>query len=301
MQRRDLLAGAGAASAVIGLSGCAAATGGAGDGPAGELTVAVTTSTYDTGLVDELHAAFEDRHGVAVNAVAGGSGQNVRRGEDGDVDVVMAHARGLEDEFLRSGAGLNRRDFAFGDFVVVGPPDDPAGVDGAAEANAAFERIAAAEAPFLSRGDDSGTHRKELAVWARADADPGGDWYREAGQGMGETLVAAGQQGAYALSVRGTYLAVRDRVSLEPVVEGPTTGGDPFLANPYGVVPVDPAVHRGVAYEAAMLYLGFLTGRRGQSIIAEFTVDGEQLFFPNALSADPQFRQYVPSDWSPGA
>lgn len=299
MHRRKFLLGAGG----LGLAGAAGGYLGRtlegdakGSAIRGEPSVAVTTSTDGTGLLDELHASFEERFGVRVAAIAGGSGQNVRRGESGDVDAVMAHAPELEAAFLRSGHGIDRRDFAFGDFVVLGPPDDPAGAAEADTARDAFERIAAAEATFYSRGDDSGTHRAELDVWATADAGPSGEWYLETGRGMGDTLVQANQQRAYLLSVRGNYVAMRDRLDLTPVVEGPVTGGDPALENPYGLIAVNPARHPDVEYELASLYIGCLTGPRGQAILENYEVNGEQLFFADGVSETPNFEQYHPPD-----
>ncbi|WP_092901324.1 substrate-binding domain-containing protein [Halostagnicola kamekurae] len=289
--RRSLLAGIGIGAAS---AGCLGRDRSASDGPSGTLTVAVTTSTYDSGLVDELHAAFESEYGVTARAVAAGTGEAIAAGERGDVDAVMAHARPLEDAFIRSGNGINRRDFAVGDFVVAGPADDPAGIADIEDAATAFDRIAAAEASFFSRGDDSGTHVKEREIWDEAGVEPGGEWYRETGQGMGNTLVQANQRDAYLLTVRANYIDMRDRLGLERFVDGPVTGGDPMLDNPYGVIAVNPASEPSVAYELAMYYIGFLTGTRGQELIEGYTIDGEPLFYPSALSESPDFEQYTP-------
>lgn len=291
--RRSLLAGIGIGAAS---AGCLGRDRSASDGPSGTLTVAVTTSTYDSGLVDELHAAFESEYGVTARAVAAGTGEAIAAGERGDVDAVMAHARSLEDAFIRSGNGINRRDFAVGDFVVAGPADDPAEIADIEDAATAFDRIAAAEAPFFSRGDDSGTHIKERAIWDEAGVEPGGEWYRETGQGMGDTLVQANQRDAYLLTVRANYIDMRDRLELERFVDGPITGGDPLLDNPYGVIAVNPASEPSTAYELAMYYIGFLTGTRGQEIIEAYTIDGEPLFYPSALSESPNFEQYTPGE-----
>ncbi|WP_321576106.1 substrate-binding domain-containing protein [Halosolutus gelatinilyticus] len=264
----------------------------------GELTVGVTTSTYDSGLLDVLHAEFESRYGATVRAVSGGTGETIAHGERGDVDAVMAHARSLEDEFIRSGHGINRRDFTFGDFVVAGPPDDPAGIEELTTAHEAFARIAETEAAFLSRGDNSGTHVKELELWDAIGTSPTGEWYLETGQGMGKTLVQAGQRRAYLLTVRGNYIDMRDDLDLERFVEGPVTGGDPTLDNPYGIIVVNPARHPNVEYELAMLYTGFLTGIEGQRIIEDYTIDGKQVFYPDGLSEDPNFEQYSPANES---
>ncbi len=298
-RRRFLSATAGGMAAV--LAGCADADDGGG-GPEvldETLTLTTTTSTYDTGLLDEVNAAFEARYGVEVRAVAQGTGAALETGRAGDSDVVMVHARSLEDEFLRDGHGVNRRDLMFNDFVVVGPDDDPAGIDGTDEATGAFQAVADSEATFVSRGDNSGTHAKELAVWEASGVEPGGEWYREAGSGMGEVLNQADQTPAYTLADRGTFVSQRSELDIDIRVQGPIEGGPELLANPYGVVAVNPGVHENVNYDLAMAYIGFLTSREGQEIIDAYTVEGEQLFFPEVVSADPKFQQYVPEDWSP--
>ena len=262
------------------------------------VTLATTTSTYDTGLLGEVNAAFEARFGVSVEAVAQGTAAALETARNGDADVVLVHARSLEDDFIRDGYGVNRRDLMFNDFVVVGPDDDPAGVTGTNDVTAAFESIAEMESIFISRGDSSGTHEKELDVWETADAEPGGKWYREVGDGMGVVLFQASQEGAYALTDRGSYLSQRSAIDLEILVEGPIEDGPELLANPYGIVAVNPGVHDHVEYDLAMAYIGFLTSIDGQSIIEEYTVEGEQLFFPEALAENPNFEQYVPEDWT---
>ncbi len=268
-------------------------------GVAGEtLTLTTTTSTYDTGLLNELNAPFEDQYGVTVDAVAQGTGAALETARNGDSDVVMVHARSLEDEFMREGYGVNRRDLMFNDFVVVGPADDPAGLEGMDSATEAFATVADTEATFVSRGDNSGTHTKELAIWDAAGIDPGGGWYRETGQGMGAVLNIASEQGAYTLSDRGTYLSQRSEIDLEIVVQGPIEGGPELLANPYGVLAVNPAVHGNVNYDLAMAYIGYLTSPQAQERIENYEANGEQLFFPRALSEDPNFQQYVPEGWS---
>jgi tungstate transport system substrate-binding protein len=301
IQRRTFLATAGSAT-LASLAGCASLLGSGGSGEAdiaGEtLTLTTTTSTYDTGLLDALNAPFEDRYGVTVDAVAQGTGAALETARNGDSDVVMVHARSLEDDFMREGYGVNRRDLMFNDFVVVGPESDPAGIEGSDSATAAFTAIAESGSTFVSRGDNSGTHTKELGIWDAAEADPGGDWYQETGQGMGEVLNIADEQGAYTLSDRGTYLSQQSELSLVILVQGPIEDGPERLANPYGVMAVNPAVHDNVNYQLAMAYIGFLTSPRGQDLIADYTANGEQLFFPRALSEDPDFQQYVPEGWS---
>jgi len=294
IQRRAVLGSM--SLAAFTLSGCLSrdeSTNGV-DGGRGELTVAVTTSTYDAGLLDELHSTFESTYNVSVRTISGGTGETIATGERGDADAVMAHAPPLEAEFLESGYGINRRDVTVGDFIIAGPEADPAGVKDTDTASEAFERIATAEAPFLSRGDTSGTHVKELEVWAESDDEPDGGWYSEAGQGMGETLIQAGQMDAYVLSVRGNFVDMRDRTGLELLLEGPLRDGDPMLENPYGIIAVNPAKHETVDYELAMLYVGFLTGVDGQAIIDAYRIDGEQVFLPSGLSTEPSVGQYHP-------
>ena len=282
------------------LAGCANDTGGEADAEVLDetLSLTTTTSTYDTGLLDEVNAAFEDRYGVAVEAIAQGTGAALETGRAGDSDVVMVHARSLEDEFMQEGYGINRRDLMFNDFIIVGPEDDPAEIEGLDDVIEAMQTIAETESPFVSRGDDSGTHAKELDIWDAAGIEPDGEWYREAGSGMGEVLNQANQTPAYTLADRGTYLSQRSELELSIRVEGPIEGGPELLANPYGIVAVNPGVHEDTNYDLAMAYIGFLTSQAGAAIIGEYTVEGEQLFFPEAVSADPNFEQYVPEDWS---
>lgn len=297
MQRREFLV-ATASGVALPLAGCSS---GRADQPGvvGEtLTLTTTTSTYDTGLLDELNAPFEEAYGVTVDAIAQGTGAALETARNGDSDVVMVHARSLEDEFMQDGYGVNRRDLMFNDFVVVGPEDDPAGVEGMDSVADAFATIADSEATFVSRGDNSGTYTKELAVWNEAGVDPGGDWYRETGQGMGEVLNIAHEQRGYTLSDRGTYLSQRSEIDLVILVQGPIEGGPDLLANPYGIMAVNPAVHDTVNYDLAMAYIGYITSPDAQERIANYESNGEQLFFPRAVSADPNFQQYVPEGWS---
>jgi tungstate transport system substrate-binding protein len=299
IQRRGFLAAL-AGGTAAGLAGCLH-SGESGDAAiAGEtLTLTTTTSTYDTGLLDEVNSAFQDRYGVTVEAVAQGTGAALETARSGDSDVVMVHARSLEDEFLQDGYGINRRDLMFNDFVIVGPPDDPAGIGGMDSATDAFATIADEGALFVSRGDNSGTHTKELAIWDAAGIDPSGDWYSETGQGMGQVLNITNEQAGYTLSDRGTFLSQKSEISLEIQVQGPIEDGPEILANPYGIIAVNPAVHDNVNYQLAMAYIGFVTSPQGQAIIEKYEANGEQLFFPRALSEDPDFQQYVPEGWRP--
>jgi len=310
IQRRRFVAALGA-GATVAAAGCTGDTtdgetnesGSNGDttaqvGVAGEtLTLTTTTSTYDTGLLDAIHTDFEDLYGVSVDAVAQGTGAALESARNGDADVVMVHARSLEDEFMRNGYGINRRDLMFNDFVIVGPEGDPAGIEGASSATDALTTIADAQAPFVSRGDNSGTHTKELVLWEEAGTQPGGDWYQETGTGMGEALNIANQQGAYTLSDRGTFIAQRAQIDLTILVQGPIEGGPEILANPYGVMAVNPGVHDNANYDLAMAYIGWITSPGAQDAIADYQMNGEQLFFPEAISEEPDFQQYVPEGW----
>ncbi|POG55334.1 substrate-binding domain-containing protein [Haloferax marisrubri] len=314
IERRRFLQAAGV-GAILGLSGCTGdanppqannETAGGSEGSQSasgatqELTLATTTSTYDTGLLDALNPVFEEKFNARVKTISQGTGAAIETARNGDADVILVHARGAEDEFLQEGYGVNRRDVMFNDFVVVGPADDPAGISGMESAADAFATIADAEATFVSRGDDSGTNKKELLIWEAADVEPSGTWYREIGKGMGDTLVQADQSGAYTLADRGTFLATQDNIDLEIQVQGPLKGGPTILKNPYGVIPVNPAMYPDVNYSLAMAYAGFLTSPEGQEIISNYTANGSQLFFPNALSEDPQFGQYVPENYDGG-
>ena len=303
VSRRSFIA-AGAAAGIAGLAGCSGAlSGGQSDqsqpGVAGEtLTLTTTTSTFDTGLLDAIHPDFEEMYGATVDAVAQGTGAALESARNGDSDVVMVHARGLEDEFMRNGYGINRRDLMFNDFVIVGPESDPAGIRGRRSATEALTTIAESQSPFVSRGDNSGTHTKELNLWEAAGTDPGGDWYQETGTGMGEALNVANQQGAYTLSDRGTFISQRSEVDLTILVQGPIEGGPEILSNPYGVMAVNPGVHENANYDLAMAYIGWITSPGAQDAIADYRVNGEQLFFPRAISENPDFQQYVPEGWS---
>jgi tungstate transport system substrate-binding protein len=259
------------------------------------LVLATTTSTADTGLLNVLNPVFESAFNAQVKVLSLGTGAALRIGENGDADVVMVHARASEDAFLQAGFGINRRDVMFNDFVIVGPAADPADIRTATSAAEAFASIAAAQSRFISRGDESGTNKKELAIWASAGVDPIGDWYLKVGRGMGDTLLQTNEFGAYTLSDRGTFLALAERVpNLVVLVEGPVKGGDPILLNPYGIMAVNPARFPVRNYALAMAYIGFLTSPEAQQIIADFRINDEPLFFPNALNQEANFEQYIP-------
>ena len=241
----------------------------------GRMILATTTSTQDSGLLDELVPRFQDQSGCSVKTVAVGSGEALELGEKGDADVLLVHSPAAEEEFMAGGHGVSRAAVMHNDFVVVGPADDPAKIKGAGSAADAFTRISKQEAPFASRADESGTHTKELSIWEAAGVEPAGSWYIETGQGMGETLTIAGQKRAYTLADRGTFLAT-DNVDLDLLVEG---GSD--LVNPYHVIVVE---GEGVNRECAQAFADWITSPETQEEIGRFGVAeyGEPLFFPDA-------------------
>ena len=244
------------------------------------ITVASTTSTLNSGLFDHLLPRFTARTGIEVRVVAVGTGQALRLARAGDADVLLVHHRPSEERFVADGFGVARREVMYNDFVLVGPVADSAAVAAASSAPDALARIARAKAAFVSRGDDSGTHKKERALWGLAGIDPtraSGTWYREAGSGMGATLNTAAGMQAYTLSDRATWISFRNREGLTVLFQG-----DERLLNPYGVIAVDPARHPHVKADLARLFIDWLTGEAGQAAIAGFRVEGQQLFFPDA-------------------
>lgn len=238
------------------------------------LRLATTTSTDNSGLLAVLLPPFEQANDCRVDVIAVGTGKAIKLGETGDVDVVLVHARSKEDKFVAEGFGVDRRDVMYNDFVILGPKNDPAGIAVTTDAAAAMARIAAAKATFVSRGDDSGTHTREKQLWKKAGIKPHGDWYLEAGRGMGEVLTMADERGGYTLSDRGTYLAYRTKIDLGIAVEG-----DPGLFNPYGVIMVNPAKHPHVKVDLARKFMDFLTSPQGRQLITGFRKGGEQLFY----------------------
>lgn len=242
------------------------------------MTLATTTSTQDTGLLDTLVPAFTEKYGVEVRVVAVGTGEAIEMGRRGDADVLLVHSRKAEDEFVEQGYGVNRRDVMYNFFFLVGPKDDPAKVAETKDAVAAMNAIAESKSTFISRGDESGTHKKEKDLWKLANIEPQGkEWYKEVGQGMGATLTMANEEGAYTLVDSGTWYAYQDKVNMKIVLEG-----DPALFNPYGVIAVNPEKHPNVAYNAAMAFIEFITSEEGQKIIGEYKKNGYQLFVPDA-------------------
>lgn len=245
----------------------------------GRLRLSTTTSTENSGLLAALIPPFEARFRLQVDVIPVGTGKALKLAEGGDVDVTLVHAPRLEQVFVKQGFGINRRYVMYNDFVLVGPPDDPAGIKGAPDAKSALQRIAKAKALFISRGDRSGTHLKELNLWEKARVTPSLPWYLEAGRGMGAILIIADQKRAYTLTDRGTYLAFRRKLELPVLVEG-----DSALFNPYHVIAVNPARHPHVDYLNAMLLIGWLTSPEGQRIIGNFGTRefGRPLFVPVA-------------------
>lgn len=238
------------------------------------LRMSTTTSTENSGLLAVLLPPFEKKHGCKVDVVAVGTGKALKLAEAGNVDIVFVHARNLEDRFVAAGFGVDRRDVMYNDFLLLGPPDDPAKAARTGNAPGAFRAIAARGSPFVSRGDESGTHQKEKEIWASAGLAPKGAWYIEAGQGMGEVITMATQKRGYTLSDRGTYIAFRKKTDLVVVRQG-----DKTLRNPYGIIAVNPKKHPHVKYGLATKLIDFATGPEGRSLIAGFKVEGEPLFF----------------------
>jgi len=248
---------------------------------AGErVKLATTTSTENSGLLDVLLPPFEKRFHITVDVIPVGSGKALKLAENGDVDVVLSHAPDLEERFIREGYGVNRRKVMYNDFLIIGPVRDPARIAGTEKAAAALRKIASTRSLFISRADESGTHQKEKELWRQAGITPEGEWYIEAGQGMGAVLTMAEEKQAYTLTDRGTYLAYREKKHLTLV---PLVAGDPALYNPYTVIAVNPARHPHVNYLGAMALIGWLTSPEGQKIIGEYTYQGEPLFHPVAV------------------
>jgi tungstate transport system substrate-binding protein len=261
--------------------------------------MSTTTSTENSGLLNVLLPPFEKECGCKVDVIAVGTGKALKLGEQGDVDVVLVHARALEDKFMANGFGVNRRDVMYNDFVVIGPANDPADLKHAATAADAFRRIAARRSVFVSRGDESGTHQKEKEIWAAAAMAPAGSWYRSAGQGMGEVINMATELRGYTLADRGTYNALRHgKTDLVVLYDGSRTSAKPGrpvarltveqvsalagtrgLFNPYGVIAVNPKRFPQVKFDLAMKFIEYITGAEGQRIIANYQVQGDPVFF----------------------
>ena len=248
--------------------------------PKGEIILATTTSTQDSGLLDYLLPEFEKETGWTVKTVAVGTGKALQMGVDGEADVLLVHARASEDEFMENGDGVTRYDVMYNDFVLVGPAEDPAGVKACDNKVAdSMAAIANAQAEFISRGDDSGTHKKELSIWKAAGIEPAGDWYISAGAGMGDVLKMADEKQAYTITDRATYLSMKDTLGLEIVCEK-----DADMLNPYGVITVNPEKNDQINEEGANAFAEWLVSEQGQKLIGEYGVEeyGMPLFTPDA-------------------
>lgn len=246
------------------------------------IILATTTSTQDSGLLDVLVPMFEEQTGYTVQTVAVGTGQALQMGEEGNADVLLVHAPASEEAFMEGGFGTDRTAVMHNDFIIVGPEADPAGLISTTSVIEGLEKIYKLNATFVSRGDDSGTHKKELDIWKKTELDPAGQsWYIETGQGMGATLTVASEKEGYTLTDRATYLAQKDNLNLVLVMEG-----DASLLNPYHVITVNPELWENVNYEGALAFYNFMIAPETQTVISEFGIDlyGEPLFFPDAVA-----------------
>lgn len=272
-------------AAAISVTGHGCGTGGAGSAPRLWVRLATTTSTENSGLLAAILGPFCDTYGIRVDVVAVGTGKALKLAENGDVDAVLVHAPEAERAFVAAGFGVCRRKVMYDAFILAGPPEDPAGIGGAVDVRDALARIASSRAPFVSRGDDSGTHKREIELWKLAGLEPAGPWYIETGQAMGATLVIAGQKRAYVLTDDATHAAFRRKTDLVALF-----AGAPELHNPYGVIAVNPARYPHTHHVEAMALIGWLTSAAGQRAIGSFRIDGESFFHPLALHADGRSR-----------
>jgi tungstate transport system substrate-binding protein len=246
------------------------------------IVVASTTSTQDSGLFRYLLPRFKEKTGIDVRVVAQGTGQALDTARRGDADVVFVHAKAQEQKFVADGYGVKRYPVMYNDFVLIGPKQDPAGVKGSKDVLSAFKAMEQKGAPFVSRGDKSGTHTAELNLWKAAGIDPTkhkGDWYREIGQGMGAALNTASSMNAYVLADRGTWISFKNRGDLEILVEG-----DRRLFNQYGVILVNPEKHPQVKKDLGQTFIDWLVSPEGQKVIGDYKINGQQLFYPNATA-----------------
>ncbi len=244
------------------------------------IVVASTTSTEDSGLFKHILPLFKQKTGIEVKVIAQGTGQALETGRRGDADVVFVHAKPQEEKFVADGFGVKRFDVMYNDFVLIGPKSDPAGVKGGKDVTVTLKAIAARQIPFVSRGDKSGTHAAELALWKQAGLDPAGSkpaWYREIGQGMGAALNTAAAMGAYTLSDRGTWISFKNKADLDVATEG-----DSRLFNQYGIILVNPQKHPAVKKDLGQAFIDWVISAEGQKAISDYKIEGQQLFFPNA-------------------
>ncbi len=242
------------------------------------LRMATTTSTQNSGLLERLLPVFQKHSGIEVQVIAVGTGKALKMGRDGDVDIVMVHAREAELAFVEEGFGIDRQQFMANDFVLVGPRTDPASVASSASIGDALSRIKNSTSLFISRGDDSGTHKKELSLWQQADIKAEGNWYREAGQGMGKVLQMSDELEAYTLADRGTWLAAMGRLDMDLLF-----AGEQGLNNPYGIIAVNPKKYPDIHYAEARKLIDWITSTEGQTLIRNFRINGEVLFKPRII------------------
>jgi tungstate transport system substrate-binding protein len=241
------------------------------------LRLATTTSTANSGLMEYLLPEFTKDTTIEVQVIAVGTGKALRLGKEGDVDIVLVHARNAEQAFIDSGFGVERFGVMYNDFILIGPRDDPARIASSQSVSEALEKIYRSKSPFISRGDDSGTHQKELFLWHTIDYVPQGEWYKSVGQGMGKVIQIANELGAYTMTDRGTWLAYMSKSNLALLYQG-----DPPLFNPYGIIAVNPKRHAHTYYTGASSLISWITSEKGQRLIGEFKVQDEQLFVPSA-------------------
>ncbi len=242
---------------------------------ASDIRLATTTSTENSGLLTAILPKFERVYGGKVRVVAVGTGAALKLGENGDADVVLVHARALEEKFMDAGFGAVRKDVMYNDFIIVGPRRDPAGIRGLRNVVAAMAKIRLSGAKFISRGDGSGTHQMEKSYWTEGGVEPTGAWYLSAGQGMGQMLTMADQLEGYTLTDRATYAAYRNKTGLDGLVEG-----DPKMFNPYGVIAVNPRRHPDINAQGAIAFVDWMVSAVGQQAIADFKINGIQMFYP---------------------
>ena len=255
---------------------------GADDKTQSTIRLATTTSTENSGLLGYLLPYFERESGIKTHVIAVGTGKALRMGKDGDVDLILVHAKPAEIAFIEAGYGVQRHGVMYNDFVLVGPENDPADIQQAKDAADALNRISARQQKFVSRGDDSGTHKKELSLWESAGIEPKGAWYMEAGQGMGKVLQMAGELDAYTLTDRGTWLAYQERSPLSIRFEG-----DPRLHNPYGIIAVNPERYPDINYKGASELINWITSAKAQQLIGDYRINGTRLFVPSADPVQP--------------
>ena len=241
-----------------------------------DIRLSTTTSTENSGLLKVILPVFEKQHGVKVHVISVGTGKALELGKNGDVDVVLVHARAAEDKFVADGHGVNRRDVMYNDFILVGALEDPLGLRGSRDVVAAFRKLGEGQTKFISRGDNSGTDQMEKSYWKEAGVAPKGAWFVSAGLGMGEVLTMAGEMKAYTLSDRATYGAYRAKTGLDILVQG-----DAKMFTPYGIIAVSPKKYPDINHDGAMKLIDWIVSKEGQELIAGFKVNGEQLFFPS--------------------